>query len=147
MKVILLQNIKGKGNKGDIIEVPDGYAQNALVPKKLAKIATNTEVNKIKQAEKSTELKIQKDIEHAHRVLKLINGKNITIKEKLNEKGSLYHALGLKNIIKAIHDELSVTVPEKMFKEKYAFKDSGNYELELASHKDSAIMSLTIESK
>lgn len=147
MKVILLQNVKGKGNKGDVIEVPDGYAQNALLPKKLAKVATNTELNKIKQSEKSLELRNQKEIEHAHRVLKIVNGKNITIKEKLNEKGSLYHALGLKDIIKAVHDQLSVTVPEKMFKEKYAFKDSGSYELALGSHKASAAVVLTIESK
>ena len=93
MKVILLQNVKGKGKKGDVIEVSDGYAQNALLPRKLAKVATTTELNKIAQAEKSLKLKAEKDKEHILRVLNLVNGKTVVIQEKLNEKGSLYLSL------------------------------------------------------
>lgn len=147
MKVILLQNVKGKGKKGDVIEVPDGYAQNALIPKKLAKVATNTELNKIKQAEKSAVLRDQKNKEHAHRVLGLVQGKNIIIKEKLNEKGSLYHAIGLKEIIKAVHDQLSISTPNTMYTEKYALKDSGNYVINLESHGMKSSFNLSIESK
>ncbi len=147
MKIILLQNIKGKGKKGDVINVPDGYAQNALLPKGLAKIATSTELNKIKLAEKSLELKNQKDIEHAHRVLSIVNGKNIVIKEKLNEKGSLYHAISLKEITKAVHEQLSVSTPDSMYCEKYALKDSGNYIIELESYGKKSEFNLSIESK
>jgi len=147
MKVILLKNIKGKGEKGDIINVPDGYAQNSLLPKGFAKAATTSEINKIKQAEKSKELRIKKDKEHAHRVLDTLSGKNILIKEKLNEKGSLYHSIGLKEIIAAAHSQLSITVPESMFVEKYALKDSGDYSLEIESHGKKVNFNLSIESK
>jgi len=147
MKVILLQHVKGKGKKGEIIEVSDGYAQNALLPRGLAKVATNTELNKIKQAEKSSELKVQKDKEHAYRILDIINGKNIIIKEKLNEKGSLYHALGLKEIIRAVHDQLSISTPNTMYIEKYALKDAGNYTIELEAYGKKADFNLSIESK
>lgn len=147
MKVILLQNVKGKGKKGEVIDVPDGYAQNALLPKKLAKVATNTELNKIKQAQKSALLREQKDRERAHRVLDLIRGKNIVIKEKLNEKGSLYHAIGLKEIIKAVYENLSINTPNAMYREKYAIKNSGNYLINLESHGMKSSFNLSIESK
>ncbi|MFT7328012.1 MAG: large subunit ribosomal protein L9 [Crocinitomicaceae bacterium] len=147
MKVILLQQIKGKGAKGDIIEVSDGYAQNALLPRGLAKVATNTELNKIKLAEESSKLKTQKDIDHAHRVLGIVNGKNIIITEKLNEKGSLYHALGLKEITKAVHEQLGVSTPSEMYAEKYALKNSGEYTLILESNNQKAEIHLLIESK
>lgn len=147
MKVILLQHVKGKGQKGEVIEVSDGYAQNALLPKGLAKVATSTELNKIKQAEKSQELRTEKEKEHALRVLALVAGKSVVIKEKLNEKGSLYHALGTKEITKAIHDQLSITVPKEMYQEKYAIKDSGNYILRLGAHGKNIELNLSIESK
>lgn len=147
MKIILLQHVKGKGKKGDIIDVSDGYAQNALLPRGLAKVATPSELNKMKLQEQSIELRNQKDIEHAHRVLDVVNGKNVVIKEKLNEKGSLYHALGLKEIIKAVHEQLSVSTPNTMYVEKYALKDSGNYTLQLEQHGKKAELHLTIESK
>jgi large subunit ribosomal protein L9 len=147
MKVILLRNVKGKGEKGDIIEVPDGYAQNALLPKGIAKVATTSEINKIKQAEKLHKLKINRDREHAHKILDIISGKCIVLKEKLNEKGSLYHSIGLKDITRAIYEQLTITIPEIMYTEKYALKDSGDYSLELESHDKKATFNLSIESK
>jgi large subunit ribosomal protein L9 len=147
MKVILLQNLKGKGQKGEIIEVPDGYAQNALLPKGLVKIATTAEINKIKQAEKSVELKEEREKEHAHRLLNVVSGKNIVIREKLNEKGSLYHSIGLKEIIQAVYQELLIDIPASMYMEKYALKDSGDYVLELESHGKKANFNLSIISK
>jgi len=147
MKIILLKNLKGKGEKGDIINVPDGYAQNSLLPHGIAKAATVSEVNKMKQAEKTEQLKLVKDKDHAFRLLDIMSGKNISINEKLNEKGSLYHSIGLKEVIIAIHEQLAITVPENMFTEKYALKQSGNYQLELASHNRKATFNLSIESK
>lgn len=147
MKVILLQNVKGKGKKGEIIEVSDGYAQNALLPKGLAKVATNTEINKIAQSKKSEQLKDQKDKEHALRVLGLMQGKTIVIKERLNEKGSLYHAIGTKDISGAIIDQIKITVPSDFYVEKYALKDSGDYIINIQSHGEKSSFNLKIESE
>lgn len=147
MKVILLQNVKSKGKKGDIIEVPDGYAQNALIPKGLAKVATNSELNKIEQSEKSIKLKAQKDKEHALRILNILQGKTVVIKERLNEKGALYHALGLKEIIKAVHEQIKVSTPNSLYAEKYALKESGEYTLELEAYGEKSSFNLKIESK
>ncbi|MFT6829609.1 MAG: large subunit ribosomal protein L9, partial [Candidatus Paceibacteria bacterium] len=125
MKVILLQFVRGVGEKGDIVEVSDGYAQNALMPRGLAKAATNTAVNKIQQDQASQLNKAEKEKERTLDALMNIQGKTVVIKEKLNEKGSLYHALGLKEIIRAVHDQLGISTPNNLYTEKYALKESG----------------------
>ncbi|MCI5050905.1 MAG: 50S ribosomal protein L9 [Candidatus Pacebacteria bacterium] len=147
MKVILLRHVKGKGSKGDIIEVSDGYAHNALLPQGLAKVATNQELNKIKQAEKSRNIRQEKDKEQAIKALDTLNGKTLIIKEKLNEKGSLYHALGIKEITTAISEEFQLKIDSDIFKEKYAFKDSGEYTLELEAYEKKALLQLSITGK
>lgn len=147
MKVILLQHVKGKGKKGDIIEVSDGYAQNALLPRKLAKVATATELNKIKLASASEEKKEADKKERTLQLLKTIDGKTVTINEKLTPKGTLYHALGLKEIIKAVYSELKLSTPNDLYKEKYALKEAGDYKLELAGYGTSATLHLTITGK
>jgi len=149
MKVILLQNIKGIGTKGDICEVSDGYAQNSLLPKKMVKAATASELNKINLAKESHENKQEKVRNHTKKVLELLDGKVMTVKEKLNEKGSLYHALGVKDIAKAIHKEFKVSVDKKLFAENYAIKDSGDYQIVLKdSDQDITVtLLLTISAK
>jgi len=111
MKIILTQHIKGIGKKGEVVEVSDGYAQNSLIPKGLAKVATNTALNKIKQAKTAALNKAEREQENIETTLSLINGKTITIREKLNKKGTLYHALGLKEIIRDVHEQLHLDTP------------------------------------
>jgi len=147
MKVILLQYVRGVGEKGQIVDVSDGYAQNALIPRGLAKAATNTAVNKIKQAETSKINKAEKEKERILDTLAQIQGKSIVIKEKLNEKGSLYHALGLKEIIKAVHTQIGLSTPNNLYTEKYALKESGNYQLHLEAYGEKAEFTLSIEQK
>ena len=65
MKVILLQDVKGKGKKGQMLEVSDGYARNFLLPKKLAKEATADNVNTMKMNDKALQEKRQKEREEA----------------------------------------------------------------------------------
>lgn len=147
MKIILLQNIKGIGNKGEIKEVSDGYAQNALIPKGLAKAATQNALNKITQTKKQLADKAAKDKKRTLSLLEKVNGKTITIKEKLNEKGSLYHALSIKEIVRAAKEQLDVTLKNELFKEKYSLKESGQYVLELESYDTKVQLFLVITSK
>ncbi len=147
MKVILLKNLKGKGRAGEVVEVPDGYAYNALIPQKIAKVATNTELNKIKLAKDSEENKKEKEKKRLVKILTDIDGKQITITEKLNEKGSLYHALGLKEIIRAIHEQLGISTPNHLYIEKYAFKEAGTYMLQLEAYNKKSQLFLEIKQK
>jgi large subunit ribosomal protein L9 len=147
MKIILLQNVKGIGNKGEIKEVSDGYAQNALIPKNLAKAATQSALNKITQGKKQADQKAQQTITRARATLEKLQAQTIIIKEKLNEKGSLYHSLGLKEIIRAVKEQLSIEVSENFFTEKYALKEAGEYTLELEAYGTTSQLFLVITSK
>lgn len=147
MKIILLQHVKGIGRKGEVTEVSDGYAQNALIPKGLAKVATSSEINKLEQSHSAALSKKEKEEKEIIEALNALNGKSIIIKEKLNEKGTLYQTLGLKDIIKAIKNQLGKNITEEVFVEKYALKEKGEYTLELAHNNTLSNIHLEIKDK
>lgn len=147
MKIILLQHVKGIGKKGEITEVSDGYAQNALIPKGLAKVATAAEVNKLQLSQSAKIQKISKEKQALSNTLGLLNGKSITVYESVNEKGVLYHSFGIKDIAAAIKSQLKTEVPEELFTEKYAFKEQGEYTLDLQYEKEQAQLHLSIQAK
>lgn len=134
MKVILLKFVKGLGKQGDVIEVSDGYANNALFPKKLAKQATAAVLNKHKMAQKSASLQAEKEKQNTLAKLQKLSNKKITFKEKLNPKGTLYHALGLKEIIRGIYDEYKISIPNTLFLQKYSFKEKGEFTITLFAY-------------
>ncbi len=147
MKVILLQHVKGLGRAGEIKEVSDGYAQNALFPKKLATQATAAVLNKHKQQQESEALKVEKEKQATLNKFTLLKGKSILFKEKMNEKGSLYHALGLKEVIRAIKEQHNVSVPNNLFKERYALKEAGEHTIVLEAYGESITCTVVIESQ
>ena len=134
MKVILLKFVKGLGREGDIIEVSDGYAVNALFPKGLAKQATAALINQHKMTQKSAHIKAEKE---KNRVLELLNnldGKKVVFYEKLNPKGHLYHALSVKEIIRALKEQYGYEVPHDVFHEKYSFKTAEEHPMSLEAY-------------
>ncbi len=147
MKVILTKFIKDLGREGDIIEISDGYAINALFPRGLAKQATASIINKQKMAQQSAELKAEKEQNATLSVLEKIDGKTIVFEEKLNTKGTLYHSLGLKEIIRAINDQYHVSTPNNLFKKSYSFKEAGKYTVELEAYKKIIKIIVLIEKK
>lgn len=102
MKVILLQNIKKIGKKFEIKEVASGYAQNNLIPKKLAIPATSEAIKKLEQqissAAKSDEM-MKNDV---IKKLESLNGKKVTVTAKANDKGVLYAKFHISEIIESI---------------------------------------------
>jgi large subunit ribosomal protein L9 len=94
MKVVLLQNVKSLGDRGDIKEVSDGYARNFLFPKNLAKVATEKailEIEKIKMKEIMTE---EKDLVKTEKLAARLEGEEFFIKAKTNSQGKLYGGVG-----------------------------------------------------
>jgi large subunit ribosomal protein L9 len=147
MKVLLLQHVKKLGHKGDIIEVADGFAVNSLFPQKKAVQATAKIVNDHKmkqkaQGEKEAQLKDQQI-----KSIQALTGKRVVIEEKLNAKGSLYHALGPKEIIRAVHDQYRLNIPNTFFSEKYAIKEAGEHEIKISAHEVSGNFTLEVSGK
>jgi len=97
MRVILLNDIESLGKKGELKDVSDGYAQNFLLPKKMAEIATSEAIEKLKQDQKKIQEEENKLEESLRRIASEIQNKKITLKAKA-EKEKLFGSIGRKEI-------------------------------------------------
>ncbi len=145
MKVLLLQHVKGVGKKDEIVEVSDGYAQNALFPKRLAKQATAQIINDYRQKTQAHEQKSIKEHTAIIEALKAINGEVVTMNEKSSDKGHLYKAITLKEIIAQTKKELGITLDESVFGSNVTIKSTGEHKLQLAQYNTKAELILKVE--
>jgi large subunit ribosomal protein L9 len=128
MKVVLIKNIPNVGNKGEVKEVSDGYAQNFLIAKNLAMPATKTNIDKVTAEKKKNE---QKGILSFGKVKKLMNklkGLELTISAKANEKGTLFAGIGEKEVYGALKD-LNIVIDLKHFKLDKHIKELGRHDI------------------
>ena len=110
MKVILTQDVKGSGKKGELINAADGYARNFLLPKGLAVEANNQAMDELKAKEASKQHKIQVEREAAMEASKKLEGKTVQIKAKAGAGGKLFGAVTNKEVAEAIQKQYNVTV-------------------------------------
>ena len=110
MKVILQQDVKGQGKKGQLVEVSDGYARNFLLPKKAAVIATAENVNTMKQQEKARKAQEAAEKAEAQAIAKKLEGLTVKIVAKAGEGGRLFGAVTAKEIAEALSAQHAVTI-------------------------------------
>lgn len=144
MKVLLLTHVKKVGREGEVVEVSDGFANNSLFPQKKAVQATAKVLNDLKMKKHSEEQRAQKEKEAAISKLQKLDGKKVTIKEKLNPKGTLYHALSTKEVIRAIFEQLKVSIPNTFFEQLCSLKEAGEYDIILSQHGATAHLKVEI---
>lgn len=102
MKVIFLEDVKGKGKKGELKEVSDGYARNFLLPKKLAKEATTDNLNTFKMQEKAKAAQIAREKAEAQENAKKLESIVVKIPAKAGANGKLFGAVTSKEISEAL---------------------------------------------
>ena len=102
MKVILLQDVKGKGKKGQMIEVSDGYARNYMLPKKLAQEATADAINTMRMNDKATQERIAKEKAEALALSKQLREMTIVVTAKGGGAGRLFGAVTNQEIANAL---------------------------------------------
>ena len=98
MKVILTQDVKGKGKKGELVNVSDGYARNYLLPHKLAIEANATAMNELKIREASESHRLAEEKKAAEEIKKKIDGKTVTLHAKAGANGKLFGAVTAKEV-------------------------------------------------
>ena len=113
MKVILLQDVKGQGKKGELVNVSDGYARNFLLPRNLAMIADATAMNELRNTEASVQYHKEMDKKAAQEAASQINGKTVVIKARAGQKGKLFGAVTTKEVAEALNSQLGVTVDRR----------------------------------
>ena len=102
MKVILLQDVKGKGKKGQMIEVSDGYARNFMLPKKLAQEATPDAINTMRMNDKATQERIAKEKAEAMATSKKLREMTVVVKAKGGGAGRLFGSVTNAEIADAL---------------------------------------------
>ena len=129
MKVILQQDVKGQGKKGQLVEVSDGYARNFLLPKKLAVPATAENVNTMKQQEKARKAQEAAEKAEAEATAKKLEGLMVKIPAKAGEGGRLFGAVTAKEVSEALAAQHGVTIAKAKLVLEEPIKACGGYQI------------------
>ena len=130
MKVILLQDVKGQGKKGEVVEVNEGYARNFLVKKGLAEIATATKLNDIAQKKSSADFHKAEEIKATKALAAELKGKSFTVKIKAGQNGKVFGSVTGANISDAMQAQ-GYTVDKKKIVLAQPIKTLGTYDVDL----------------
>ena len=129
MKVILQQDVRGQGKKGQMVEVSDGYARNFLLPKKLAVTATPESINTMKQQEKAKKAQMAAEKAEAEAVSKKLEGLMVKISAKAGEGGRLFGAVTAKEISEALAAQHGLNIAKTKLGLEDPIKSCGSYSL------------------
>ena len=134
MKVILLEDVKSLGKKGEIVNVSDGYARNALLPKKLGVEANNKNLNDLKLQKKHEE-KIAKEIyDNAVALSKVVEEQKVVVKVRCGEGGRLFGTVSTKEIAIAAKQQVNLELDKKKMQLSDPIKALGTYEIPVKLH-------------
>lgn len=131
MKVILLQDVKGSGKKGELVNVSDGYARNFLLPKKLAKEANSQAMNELKNAENAKQFKIETDKKAANEAKSKIDNKSLKITAKAGKEGKLFGSVTSKEISAELKNQFGISVDKRKISLAGDIKAFGTYQAEI----------------
>jgi len=113
MKVILLQDVKSLGKKGEMVNVSDGYARNYLFPHKLAGEANAQAMNELKNRENAEKHRIDTEKQAAQAAAKILAGKTLQIKAKAGQNGRLFGSVTAKEVAAQIEKDCGVAVDKR----------------------------------
>ena len=130
MKVILLQDVKKLGKKGDVIEASDGYARNFLFPRKLAEQATDNAMHIVNTKKENERKKKLAEIEAAQKLAAELKGQEITIDAKSGENGRLFGAITNKDIAEVVNNKFNLSIDKKKIVME-TIKVAGSYNIEI----------------
>ena len=127
MKVILLQDVKGKGKKGQMLEVSDGYARNFMLPKKLAIEATADAINTKKMNDKATQERIAKEKAEALATSKQLRELTVTVTAKGGGAGKLFGSVTNAEIADALAKQTGIKLDKRKIVLNDTIKNVGTY--------------------
>lgn len=134
MKIILLQDDKKLGKKGDIIEASEGYARNYILPKKIGVEASAKNMNDLK-LQKANEAKIaQQQLDAAKELAAVLETKQVVVKMKAGEGGRTFGSVSSKEIVAEFKAQHGIELDKKKVILQDALKSFGNYEVAVKLH-------------
>lgn len=134
MKIILLQDEKKLGKKGDIIEASEGYARNYILPKKIGVEATPKNMNDLKLHKANDEKVAKEQLEKAKELAATIEEKTVVVKIKAGEGGKTFGAVSSKEIVGAMMEQHGIELDKKKVVLQENLKNFGVYEVAVKLH-------------
>ena len=148
MKVILLEDVKSLGKKGEIVNVNDGYARNFILPKKLGLEATSKNLNELKLQKQNDEKVAQEKLDAAKALAEEIKEKSITVKIQAGVEGKVFGSISSKEIATEAKKQLNMDIDKKKIVIPDAIKSLGTYNVNIKLHKDvTATLAVKVEAK
>ena len=129
MKVILLQDVKGKGKKGQMIEASDGYARNFLLPRKMAIEATADNVNTMKMNDKAKAEQAAREKANAQDIAKKLQDITVEIKAKSGNGGRLFGSITSAEVSEALKQQFGIVVDKKKIVQDEPIKSFGSFSM------------------
>ena len=134
MKVILLENVKSLGKKGEIVNVNDGYARNFILPKKLGVEATGKNLNDLK-LQKNNEKKVaQENLDAAKELAAELSAGKVELANKVGEGGRTFGSVSSKEIAVAVKDQMQLDIDKKKIQLKESIKSLGTHIVTVKLH-------------
>lgn len=134
MKVILIEDVKSLGKKGDLVNVSDGYARNALFPKKLALEATTKNINDLKLQKAHQEKVAKENLDHAKAFAAEIATKQVEVSIKVGEGGKTFGSVSSKEIAEAAKAQLGYDLDKKKIQLPTPIKALGTTSVTIKLH-------------
>lgn len=134
MKVILLEDVKALGKKGQVVDVSDGYAKNFILKKKLGVEATSANMNDLKLQKARAEKLAQQQLDEAKELAKVLEGKSVTVKMKAGEGGRAFGSVSSKEIAAAYKEQCDMDIDKKKIQLPEAIKTFGVFEVPVKLH-------------
>ena len=134
MKVILLEDVKALGKKGQVVEVSDGYARNFILKKKLGVEATGKNLNDLKLQKQHQDKVAQENLEEARQLADKLQEGKVVLSIKMGEGGRSFGSVSSKEIGEAVADQLGYALDKKKIQIKEPIKAPGSYQVPVKLH-------------
>lgn len=134
MKVILLEDVKSLGKKGEIVNVSDGYARNFVLPKKLGVEANSKNMNDLKLQKANADKVAKEQLEAAQELAKVLETKEVVLEMKSGEGGRAFGSVSSKEIAQAAKEQCELELDKKKIQLPEAIKALGVYEVNVKLH-------------
>lgn len=134
MKVILLEDVKSLGKKGEVVNVSDGYARNYVLPKKLGVEANAASMNDLKLQKANADKVAQEQLEAAQKLAEIMEMKEVVLKMKSGEGGRAFGSISSKEIAAAAKQQCALELDKKKIQLPEAIKALGVYEVSVKLH-------------
>lgn len=135
MKVILTEEIRGLGTRGDVVTVKDGYARNYLLPKNLAREATTSNLKQIEHERRKWALLAQQEKDAAQKAADRVRGVKIQIEKRVGEHGQLFGSVTANEIADALMEK-GIEVDKRRIELEQPIKNTGMHTVDVRLHRD-----------